>query len=142
MLPARRLIEAEARALRLGVKPYLLHRTRWQANQDLSGVYRFVLRIASPEMVLKAPAAHRDADVRLRLAPRNRIRRTQTGRGADRQHSHAVAEWLGTSFGVYIEAALRLAGAEGTAVEARRLTSEPRQHDVPMVTLGFNVRWR
>ena len=53
VLAAPQLIDAEARAMRLGVKPYLLHRTKWQAKRDLGGVYRFVLKLASPELVVK-----------------------------------------------------------------------------------------
>ncbi|MEO8798927.1 MAG: hypothetical protein ABI551_13650 [Polyangiaceae bacterium] len=113
VMPALPLIEAEARAMRLGVKPYLLHRTRWQAQHDLSGVYRFVLRIASPEMVL-----NRLPRIATQMfdfpAPQATawIERKQ-GVVLIANIPVPLADWLETSFKVYIETALGLAGANG-----------------------------
>ncbi len=141
-LPALPLIDAEARAMRLGVKPYLLHRTRWQAQQDLSGVYRFVLRIASPEMVLNR--LPRIAAQMLEFATARATEWVERKQAVVLIANIPVpfTEWLGTSFGIYIETALGLAGAKGALVEPRPHVVEPPQHETPMVTLGYDVRWR
>lgn len=142
VLPAIPLIEAEARAMRLGVKPYLLHRTRWQAQQDLGGVYRFVLRLASPEMVLnRLPRIGTQMFDFPAPQPTQWVQRNQAVVLIGNIPA-SLAGWLGTSFGIYIETALGLAGANGTQVEPRTPLAEPPRHEMPMVTIGYDVRWR
>src|SRR5690349_3398739 len=51
VLPVVPLIRAEAKAMRHSVRRYLQLRSGYQAHQDLSGVYRFLLKIASTEAV-------------------------------------------------------------------------------------------
>ena len=52
-----------------------------------------------------------------------------------------LVEWLETSFSVYIDAALKLCGAEGISVDPLPHATQPRRHDLPIVTLGFEIRW-
>ena len=51
--PVPTLIAYEARVLRMSVEAYLLHRTRHQANKDLGGVYAWLLRLASPQLIAR-----------------------------------------------------------------------------------------
>ena len=46
-----KLVAAEAAAMRLGERQYLRHRTEWQVEQDMGGVFRFLLRVLSRPLV-------------------------------------------------------------------------------------------
>src|ERR1700748_3163446 len=48
VLPVAQLIEAEARAMGVPLGQYLRVRTRYQADRDIAGVYRFIMRLVSP----------------------------------------------------------------------------------------------
>lgn len=140
VLPAPRLVECEARAMRLDVPGYLLHRTRWQANNDLGGVYRFVLKIASAEMVIKrlpriAAQMFDFATASTRLVDKTRAVVRIEGIPT------VCGDWLETAFGVYSETALRLAGAQGILIEARRI-DQGRRDGEALIALELDVRWR
>ncbi len=140
VLPAPRLVACEARAMRLDVPGYLLHRTKYQANTDLGGIYRFVLKLASPELVIKrlpriATQMFDFATPSSTLDEKNRATVRIAGIPA------VCGDWLETSFGVYTETALRLAGAQGIIIDARR-NDEGRQHGEPVIALELDVRWR
>jgi hypothetical protein len=140
VLPAPLLIEAEAHAMRLGVEPYLLHRTKWQAARDLGGLYRFVLKLASPEMVIKR--LPRVALQMFDFATAHTEVGTKQATGRIQGIPLLLADWLQLSMGVYMETALRHAGAEGVLVETLPRKAEPTQHGTPIVTLGYEVLWR
>lgn len=140
VLPAPRLVECEARAMRIDVPGYLLHRTKYQANTDLGGVYRFVLKLASPEMVIKRLP---------RIATQMFDFATPSFVLEDKGHATmriagipaVCGEWLETSFSVYTETAMRLAGAQGIIVDIRR-ADEGRRAGEPIIALEIDVRWR
>src|SRR6185312_17279254 len=49
VLPVAPLIEIEARVMGLSLEDYLGRRTLFQADRDMGGVYKYLLRAAYPE---------------------------------------------------------------------------------------------
>ena len=46
------LIAAEAAAMKMSERRYLRHRTEWQAEADMGGAYKILLKVASPDVVV------------------------------------------------------------------------------------------
>jgi len=114
--PVPALIAYEARALRMTLDDYLLHRTRHQAKKDLGGVYAWLLRLASPRLV--ARSLPRIMVQMFDFATGDVIGDEPNEATARLSNIPAVlAPWLEVSVAVYAETALKLAGATGHAGE-------------------------
>jgi hypothetical protein len=140
VLPAVPLIRAEARALGLPVKRYLQLRTAYQAEHDLGGVYRMILKLASPELVaLKLPRIFSQvfdfgsSDARL-VGPGH-------VEGLVLDFPALLLDWFSVSFEAYARAALKLTGAREAAVSARRIKSNVPLVTEPMASLQIDMRW-
>ena len=140
VLPAVPLIRAEARVLGLGTKRYLQLRTAYQAEQDLAGVYRMILKLASAELVaLKMPRLFAQvfdfgtSDARV-VAPGH-------VEGAVRDFPASLFDWFSVSLEVYTRAALKMTGAREAAVVARRVKSSAPPGGEPMASLQIDMRW-
>jgi hypothetical protein len=139
VMPVPALIAAEARALRMPLEAYLLHRTRWQAKKDLGGVHGWVLKVASPELVVeRLPrvfvqmfdfASIESSSVEMRHAKMDL-------KGVPQP----LVPWLETALGVYADTALKLAGAK--KVESA-FAAEPvsERAGVPIVKIRLEVAW-
>lgn len=139
VMPVPALIAYEARALRMELEQYLLHRTRWQAKKDLGGVYGWVLKLASPEMVMS-----RLPRIFLQMFDFGTLDATPVKDHHARMALGAIPEplerWLTTAFGVYCDTALKLAGAVRS--ESRVTTSpDGARAGVPLVKLTCDVSW-
>ena len=110
-LPIAPLIRAEARALGQALPLYLRERAEFQARLDVNGLYRVLLKLASPELVAS------------RL-PRMIGQVIDFGaiELSDQQKGHVIAtirgmpqvltEWYSSAITVYCEVALREAGSK------------------------------
>ena len=140
VLPAVPLIRAEARALGLTPRRYLTLRSAYQAERDLTGVYRFLIKVAGAENVaVRLPRLFTqifdfgasDASV---LEPGH-------VRGFVRGFPAVLYEWFSIALEAYATTALRLTGVpEGTCV-SRRLDS-PEEGAVPLASLQLDLRWK
>ncbi len=137
--PVPALIACEARALRMTLDDYLLHRTRHQAKKDLGGVYAWLLRLASPRLV-----ATRLPKIMLQMfdfaeaeivsdEPKETVARL----GNIPAH---LAPWLETGVTVYAETALRLAGASPNIGDPQIRPTGSRA-GLPLVDLVVTIGW-
>ena len=139
VMPVPALIAYEAQALRMPLDAYLVHRTRWQAKSDLSGVYGWVLKLASPRMVAtRLPKIFAQ------------VFNFAIAEGGESEPARATASlggipeplerWLTAGVSIYCDTALKLAGARKVDVV---VTSEPagERAGVPLVKLLTDVTW-
>jgi hypothetical protein len=139
VMPAPGLITYEARALRMTVEQYLLHRTRWQAKKDLGGVYGWALKLASPNMVFS-----RLPKVFTSMFDFVRPIETTLGQGTGQTAFSGIptplVPWLTTSLGVYLDTALKLAGAR--KVDSSHTTApEGFRVGVEVVRVNITATW-
>lgn len=140
VLPVAPLIRAEAEVSKQTVATYLRHRARFQAKEDISGVYRWLLKLASPETIaLKLPRlltqifdfgeSHAD---KLR---ENTVRIELKG------FPRVLGEWYSNAFEVYAETALELAGAKNITLHLKTTPEDAGGGRIPLVTLGGDIHW-
>lgn len=126
------LIEAEARATGQTLDRYLLHRTRWQAERDIHGVYKLLLKLTSPETVIT-----RLPKLITQMFNFGSSTVTMTGpKRADLTISGIPAmlvPWLMIGFKVYGETAVQLAGGKS-------VTWTPLPPTVEAPNEGFSMR--
>lgn len=141
VMPVPALIAYEAIAEGKSLDRYLIDRTRWQAERDVGGVYKMLLRMANPETVIKRLPrilvqmfAFPDVEVET-LGPGDREARFL--------HVPAPLEpWFRIAFPVYIHHTMTLAGAKDLAVEHRTTRPEDKRAGLRLVTMRMRVRWR
>lgn len=140
VMPVPVLIAYEARALRMELAEYLRHRTRWQAQRDLAGVHRWLLKLASPRMV-----ATRLPKVMMQMfdfAQANVVKE----RG-DEVLVHIegtpvlLNEWFENALGVYAEAALKLAGARTVETSLAGSSATGKRAGIDINRLSLSLRW-
>jgi hypothetical protein len=115
VMPVPVLIAYEARALRMDIPAYLLHRVKWQVKRDLSGVYAWVLKMATPQMVLtRLPRVFVQMFEFAEAPPIVVVGNTASG--VLTNIPEPLVPWLKTSLAVYVETALKLAGARNVGL--------------------------
>jgi hypothetical protein len=140
VLPVAPLIRAEAEVCGQTVSAYLRKRAAFQAREDIGGVYRWLLKLASPELVaLKLPRlltqifdfgdsyTERIEDQQIRIEIR--------------EFPAALSEWYATAFDVYAETALALAGAKNVSIALKPAATGRHTSGAALVTLRGDVRW-
>jgi len=140
VLPVAPLIRAEAEVCHQTVPSYLRKRAAFQAREDLEGVYRWLLKLASPESVaLKLPRL---------LTQIFDFGDSYTERLEEhvvhielREFPAALTEWYSTAFEVYAETALGLAGAKNVSLVLRATPTSHHASGVPLVTLTGDAHW-
>jgi hypothetical protein len=140
VLPAVPLIRAEAKAMGLSVRRYLLARSGYQASQDLAGVYRIILKIASASQIgLRLPQLF------TQVFDFGKSDSNQAAPGHVEAHVRdfplVLFEWFSTSLEVYASEALRLTGARERVVTTRKVESATRSV-VPLASLRVDLRWK
>jgi hypothetical protein len=140
VLPVAALIRAEAEVCHQTVPGYLRKRAAFQAREDISGVYRWLLKLASPEMVaLKLPRLltqvfdfgdsytermdERSVHIELRAFPA------------------VLGEWYSTGFEVYAETAIGLAGGKNISLVLKPVPTGKHPSGVDLVTLKGDLHW-
>jgi hypothetical protein len=141
VLPVALLIRAEAKAMGLSVAEYMRARSRFQAQLDINGLHRLLLKIASPEMVaMRLPA------LLSRVFDFGEARAERRGRGhvtsSMRGWPLILGEWYLNAFNVYTETALRLAGAIQCTVRLAPPEPDGAQHGVETVSIQSDTLWR
>ncbi len=140
VLPVAPLIRAEAEVSKQAVATYLRQRARFQAQDDISGVYRWLLKLASPETIaLKLPRLLTQifdfGESRAEKVGENRVRIALEGFPA------LLGEWYTHAFEVYAKTALELAGAKNVSLLMKTQAEDAGGGRVPLVTLGGDIRW-
>lgn len=140
VLPVPALIACEARALRMGVPEYLLHRTRYQAKRDLGGVYGWVLRLATPGLV-----ATRLPKIMSQMFDFVRVDTVREEGNHVEVRFHGIPatllEWLHNALLVYSETALKLAGARTVEISVPRAAPGAEVEGIPTITMSMRLSW-
>ena len=140
VMPVPALIAYEARALRMGLEEYLLHRTRYQAKRDLGGVYSWILKLATPALV-----GSRLPKIMGQMFDFVRVETQRVEDDAFEVLFHGIPlpleHWLHVCLGVYAETAMKLAGARSVDVAPPRPRAEGEIEGVRVATLEFALRW-
>jgi len=140
VLPVAPLIRAEARAVGIGVADYLKARTVFQAKEDIGGIYRFLLKLVSPESAcLRLPGllsqifdfgSHQSK----RMGPTH-LEFTLAG------YPRVLWEWYVNAFSVYGETAMKLSGAKTVSLSAHAPKESSLDREVEVVTFVIDCRW-
>lgn len=140
VMPVPALIAYEARVVDASLEAYLLERTRWQAAQDLVGVYKLLLKVVHPAMivgrlprVLTALFDFPTVDVAIRGG--NEVDATFHGIPAP------LEAWLSIGFSVYTKAAMEAAGARRVQTDWSATSDEGSRAGLVLRALRMNVRW-
>lgn len=140
VLPVPALIACEARALRMGLPEYLLHRTRYQAKRDLGGVHGWVLRLATPGLV-----ATRLPKIMSQMFDFVRVDAVREDGNLVEVRFHGIpatlVDWLHNALNVYSETALKLAGARGVDIGLPRALPSGEVQGVPTITMAMQLSW-
>ena len=134
------LIDLEARVMRFDLTRYLQKRTEWQAERDISGVYRMLLKLASPEMAI-ARLPRVITQMFNFGKPTSEVLAPNHHRVSVSGIPGPLAYWLHHGFSVYCATALKAAGAKRPVVTPLASKPEAPIGGVPMVTLRFEVHW-
>ncbi len=140
VMPVPVLIAYEARALRMDLAEYLRHRTRWQAQRDLSGVHRWLLKMASPRMV-----ATRLPKVMTQMFDFASAEIASSSSDQALVHLDGIPavlnEWFHNALGVYAETALKLAGARRVDTSVDGSTGSGERAGIALNRLTLRLRW-
>jgi hypothetical protein len=134
------LIAAEAAAMRMTERRYLRHRTEWQADADMGGAYKILLKVASPEIVVP-----RLPKVMTQMFNFASPTVTVIGARSFRMRVEGVPSnlgaWLHTALEIYVERAIMLTGGKNPLVAMMRPEVLPSHQGFPMLALEMSVTW-
>jgi hypothetical protein len=141
VLPAVPLIRAEAKAMGLTVKRYLQLRSAYQAQRDLGGVYRTVLKLASVETVaLKLPRLF--AQIFDFGSSDTRVVGDGHVQGFVLDFPPSLYDWFAISMEVYAQQVMQLAGAREAVTSSRRVRAVAEAGEEDLASLQIDLYWR
>ncbi|MCR9160590.1 MAG: hypothetical protein ACE37F_21245 [Nannocystaceae bacterium] len=140
VMPVPSLIAYEARVVNTSLEAYLVERTRWQAKQDLRGVYRVLLKVIRPGLIIRRlprlltqlfdfPTV--DVDVR----GENELIATFSG------VPQPLEVWLSIGFSVYTKCAMEAAGAWRVKTDWSGSDDAGSRAGLPLRALRMHVTW-
>jgi hypothetical protein len=139
-LPMMPLSLAHARLLGIPFHQHLRDRGRRTAEQDIPGIYRFLIKLSSPEEVChrlpKAASHYFDfgpADARL-VAPR-RVVSEQRGVPV------TLVPLIAATTEGFVQAALEMAGAERVSVRCKSTVNDGEKSGVATMTITLEGAW-
>lgn len=129
-----------ARVTGVGFLDFVRERSRWQANEDVHGVYRWLLRLTSPEMIAarlpRLIAQYFDfGDAAIDVVEKGHLRTIR--RGLPRP----LAEWYAAVSMSYLEVLIGLAGGQGVHCTVGEITLEGRAHGIDVVSMEMEAWW-
>lgn len=132
------LIRAEARAVGQTLAGYLRHRGRYQAERDIHGVYRFLLKLASPDTVAqRLPRVVQQmldfGQVESHLIESGHMEMRMSGFPA------VLNEWYVGGFSAYADVALRLAGAGKVNVVTKPSEPDGDRDGIPLIVVRIEA---
>jgi hypothetical protein len=137
-LPIAPLIRAEARALGQPLSAYLRDRAEFQARLDVNGLYRMLLKLATPELVASRLPRMIGQVVdfgAVELSEQRKGHVVATIRGMP----HSLTEWYSSAITVYCEVALGLAGAPNPRVFLAGAPITSTKDGQPLVDITYEV---
>jgi hypothetical protein len=141
VFPVLPLVDLGARLEGTTMPAFVEGITREHARSDLSGVYRFILRVASPEAVAKRlprlTAQYFDfgeVEDQGLVAP-GLVRMVRTGVPS------VLVEWYGVAACSYVAEVLTASGARDASARVVDVEAEGAAHGVPIRRMCFEFRW-
>jgi len=138
VLPVAPLIEIEAKVMGLSLEDYLSRRTVFQADRDMGGVYKFLLRAAYPELV--APRLGR---LLSQVFDFGKSTVTAVGPAQFRYRFDGwpvvLHRWYKTAIDIYGRRAMTLAGARSLELVLSDLTDASVLHGVQVGTFYVDL---
>lgn len=136
-LPVLHFLGATAQAANLSAEDFIAAHAKWQAERDVHGIYRVLLKVSSPEAVGKRlPNAY------ARYFDFGRVETLSLSRTASEVLVSGLPtillDWYKVSVGAAAVAMLELAGARG--VTSHYLVPEPDGSKGGVPTVRFRVR--
>lgn len=140
VLHVPQLIAAEAAATGQSERMYLRRRTEHQAATDMGGVYKILLKVASPELIIP-----RLPKVMTQMFNFGEPKVTQTGTREFNLRVDgvpaALGPWLETALEIYVEVALLATGGKSPLVTMQRPIVLPPVQGHPVIALSLIARW-
>lgn len=134
------LIREESRARGLTLTRYLEERTRWQAERDIHGVYRSLLKLTNPQMVAKRlprliTQMFDFGQTHVEVRDNHSVNASYSGIPA------ALETWLANALVVYATTAMTFAGASN--VRLRREPTVPTEDmlGIHTVMMSLVMQW-
>jgi hypothetical protein len=140
-LPLVELARAGARAAGLSFPAFARQRTEWQAEHDVRGLYRFLLRLSSPDIIIDRVgrmALQRFDFGSAKIEPLSE-RRVRAIRGGV---PLPFAAWQVAMTEPYTLHLMRMAGARDAFFRAQPFVVDGAAHGLPTVTITFAAGWR
>ncbi|HEU4413036.1 MAG TPA: hypothetical protein VFS43_47780 [Polyangiaceae bacterium] len=141
-LPLSELARAGARAASLPYATFTRQRAEWQAERDVSGLYRVLLRLTSPDVVIdrlaRMVAQRFDfGSSRVEVVGDKRLRFVRAG------VPRPLAPWQVSMSEPYTTHLMRMAGARDPSFLASpSFEVDGMAHSVPTVSIVFEGSWR
>jgi hypothetical protein len=125
----------------LSFHQFVRTRSSWQAKDDVHGVYRMMLNLASPELVAtRFPAL---------MQQYFDFGRTETEviakghvRSITRQVPLPLVAWTSAVAQGYLEEVFRIIGARGTQISQSDASPAEATHGVPALDVTSDIQWR
>lgn len=122
------------------VSDFLHRRTTRQAEKDISGMYRFLLKLTSAQMLARnlprvTSQVFDFGDVEIHSAEKGRVRASRTGL------PEALAGWYATIAVAYIGRAMELGGVPNVRMTPERPVPDGHRDGVRIVKLPFEMAW-
>jgi hypothetical protein len=140
VMPVLSISAAAARAAGKSMTRVIRDTAEWVAKRDLRGIYRFVLAVASVEMVVA-----RLPDLSLRYFDFGRAEGKMIGEKVFESNRYGIpaplADWLATATSGFVPVALTSAGAKNIHLRTSHHEPDGQAHGVALVRTRFEVRW-
>jgi hypothetical protein len=141
LLPVVTSAYVVARVCHLGFDEFLRMRTRIQAQRDLGGVYKLLLKLTSPANVVNRYAAVQQQYFSFGTATAELIA-PRTARVQRGQIPQMVFDWMAPVQEAFLEQAIAAAGGKQVRAVTKPAIPDGESAGVPTVTLVSDASWK
>lgn len=139
--PIVELNDLSARLTEQDPQAYLVERAREQAEEDLSGVYSWLLKLASPLLVGHGfkrliPRYFEWGETNIRTVDPHQIETVRSGIPT------RLVDWCDAVSQPFLEYAFEESGARDVRVTLEASRPDGSAHGVPTKELSYSIRWR
>lgn len=130
-----------ARQCNTNFSSFVRARSKFQANLDISGIHRFLLKLASPAMVItRLPALQAQY---IDFPGRGEAQMIEPGHAilSRAQLPVMLAKWFAVVNDTYAEAVVTTAGAKGVLIRSEYTMPDREVQGMPTVQFRCTVRW-
>jgi hypothetical protein len=140
VMPILPICAAAARIANRPVSQLIRKNAEWLANRDLRGIYRFIVAMASVEMI-----AERLPDLSLRYFGFGHADGRVTGTNTFESNRYGIPapleDWFANATAGFVPVALGCAGAKNVRVRAVGHAPDGEAHGVKLVRTTYQITW-